>query len=595
MKVWHASPSSNRGSIARKGLLTKPKKKLYTEAHGLYLWKNKTRAAWFARIECKSNDTPYDLYEVDAFESALRPDEMLQMPDAVYSIVDIPPERIRMVDTIECNQRVDEATDVQEFQQQATKAVNHIASTIHRGKKAELLGPAVIGAGKMVFHGDEVLTPGEAEWRRVKEGWKGLLFGIGSSRYFVAEKNPDRAWLLVPYGTRPDAFRPSRTDQRASLKSVYDAHNDHPDFMADFEQPLPILYVPRESVPFLRGARPGGEWLKPSTALKDVIVIDGRKIVLGHEQAGAAIRDKKAVRAVDIGALKGLHEAKGMKPHPKTTGSTSFQAWFKGSKVVDAKGRPLVVYHGTPRPGFTRFSNAGRNTTNQLRHLGFWFTADPGSAAMFTKELEHGPFGSWEKKGASGGIYPVFLSIKNPKIYQPMEPAEKQAVLEKMEAQVKELKSQSPFFYHDMPHDKRALYDEIQAKIDALQTRMRFIRNDDPIEQLMDDRDEFAKWISGEEGVRGAWRKRYIETGNIEETTKKLKQKLMAQGHDGIILRSSSYDMPRKGTKTDQFVAFEPSQIKSATAASRFDPESDKITDSYILAACMNLTRIADE
>ncbi len=74
------------------------------------------------------------------------------------------------------------------------------------------------------------------------------------------------------------------------------------------------------------------------------------------------------------------------------TESPYFKKWFGDSKVVDAEGKPLVVYHGTGRPGFTQF----------MRGQGgyVYFTPDQDYANRFA--------------GNTGGVYPSYLSMKNP-------------------------------------------------------------------------------------------------------------------------------------------------------------------------------------
>ena len=76
--------------------------------------------------------------------------------------------------------------------------------------------------------------------------------------------------------------------------------------------------------------------------------------------------------------------------------------WFGQSKVADAKGRPITMYHGA-RPG------ADIKEFDIPKHDGAYFTPDPEYAQGFTKEL----FGN---TGAEGAIYPTHLSLKNPYI-----------------------------------------------------------------------------------------------------------------------------------------------------------------------------------
>ena len=57
-----------------------------------------------------------------------------------------------------------------------------------------------------------------------------------------------------------------------------------------------------------------------------------------------------------------------------STDTPAFRNWFAGSKVVDAAGNPLPVYHGTARPDRvgTRFRKA-RATAGPMAY----FTSDP--------------------------------------------------------------------------------------------------------------------------------------------------------------------------------------------------------------------------
>lgn len=104
------------------------------------------------------------------------------------------------------------------------------------------------------------------------------------------------------------------------------------------------------------------------------------------------------------------------------TETPEFKAWFGDSKVVDAEGKPLVVYHGTyAAEAFDnvpdRMRDKGNITTfdrlyttrfraHSLDTLGSWFSTNPGDggALMYA--------GGGRQIG--GVIYPVYLSIQNP-------------------------------------------------------------------------------------------------------------------------------------------------------------------------------------
>lgn len=82
-----------------------------------------------------------------------------------------------------------------------------------------------------------------------------------------------------------------------------------------------------------------------------------------------------------------------------------FKAWFGESKVVDAEGKPLVVYHGTAAD-FTRFDlqRGGAVTGAADAREGFFFASNPKAADQFT----------WKDGDKIGSIMPVYLSLQNP-------------------------------------------------------------------------------------------------------------------------------------------------------------------------------------
>lgn len=87
----------------------------------------------------------------------------------------------------------------------------------------------------------------------------------------------------------------------------------------------------------------------------------------------------------------------------EVTDSPEFKRWFGDSKIVDDDGNPLVVYHGTPRAGFSVFDK-GKNTSNYNLSLGdgHYFTPDRSAAEHYSRDTE------------KSGIVDVYLSLKNP-------------------------------------------------------------------------------------------------------------------------------------------------------------------------------------
>ena len=83
----------------------------------------------------------------------------------------------------------------------------------------------------------------------------------------------------------------------------------------------------------------------------------------------------------------------------KQTETLQFQRWFKNSKVVDADGKPLIVYHGSPAE-FTVFSYLFGPRNGSAEGRGFYFTGDKAKAEGY--------------KGANGKLYEVYLRLRKP-------------------------------------------------------------------------------------------------------------------------------------------------------------------------------------
>ena len=80
--------------------------------------------------------------------------------------------------------------------------------------------------------------------------------------------------------------------------------------------------------------------------------------------------------------------------------NNNFDKWFKGSKVVDKNGNPLICYHGTPNGGFTSFKSNSH------------FTSDKDYAEVYYNQGASSI--SYKKTADNPMTYAVYLSIKNP-------------------------------------------------------------------------------------------------------------------------------------------------------------------------------------
>jgi hypothetical protein len=94
------------------------------------------------------------------------------------------------------------------------------------------------------------------------------------------------------------------------------------------------------------------------------------------------------------------------------TETPEFKAWFGESKVVDAAGKPMVVYHSTTYGDFDAFTKAEQR--KGMAGYGFYFSdakgADIYSKYAATFKLDKS-FSGEEKKL---NVMPVFLAMRNP-------------------------------------------------------------------------------------------------------------------------------------------------------------------------------------
>ncbi len=95
--------------------------------------------------------------------------------------------------------------------------------------------------------------------------------------------------------------------------------------------------------------------------------------------------------------------------------SAAFREWFGASKVVDKKGKPLVVYHGAPDTRFV--TESGVFQTLKERHgieddeRAFFFAADTRTAGTYASDRR-----AWDYQNAVPGIVPAYLRIENPMV-----------------------------------------------------------------------------------------------------------------------------------------------------------------------------------
>lgn len=208
----------------------------------------------------------------------------------------------------------------------------------------------------------------------------------------------------------------------------------------------------------------------------------------------------------------------------------NFTNWFQQSAAVDSKGQPLKLYHGTMRD-FDRFDNRqlGSFSNNPNTGLGHFFSSKPDVANQFAgANLYKTTMGTADPYGT---VLPVNLRLNNPYIVR----SEGGYGLGLGDRQMKQRR---------MKHDP-----DVGGYRDAYSV-------------LYDDLAEDYGYRLGHP----------LSTIDDAEA---LKQALMDDGYDGIILKDSIMDA--EITPQDHYIIFDPNQAKSIYNRGTYSLEDDDL------------------
>ncbi|MEO9079606.1 MAG: hypothetical protein ABI268_09875, partial [Rhodanobacter sp.] len=121
--------------------------------------------------------------------------------------------------------------------------------------------------------------------------------------------------------------------------------------------------------------------------------------------------DKMWKAAQDKGAAAGGDAMSSDEP-AKQTDTPEFKRWFGESKVVDAKGEPLVVYHGAPDARFVKQDGTFKSVHQRYGGTApgvHWFTPDRSVASTYADDRR-----AFDYQNAESGVVPTYLKMENP-------------------------------------------------------------------------------------------------------------------------------------------------------------------------------------
>ena len=146
----------------------------------------------------------------------------------------------------------------------------------------------------------------------------------------------------------------------------------------------------------------------------DEVIQVGPLVLAKNAQFGQAqeflFQEQAAEYGVDAETLRAELDAAG----GDITQTAAFKAWFGDSKVVDADGKPLVVYHGSVARGLESFDTSlvTERGTGDGDAAGTYFSASPQTASGYTTPQR--AVNDKSPRPERGAVYSVYLSIKNP-------------------------------------------------------------------------------------------------------------------------------------------------------------------------------------
>lgn len=242
----------------------------------------------------------------------------------------------------------------------------------------------------------------------------------------------------------------------------------------------------------------------------------------------------------------------------KVTKSPEFKKWFGESKVVDEKGEPRVMYHGSTRwdkdgqqlgdiNAFDRLAtNKALGRKPGMDTVGSWFSSEPGKegAGMYTPD--------------TGVMYPVYLSIKKP--WRP-----------------KNFDQFLDFMHQSEGRDPKKQNPRGAGSTEGLRKELKAMGYDG-IQFNRGDLSGAKKKLAAAEARLKRTEEDYFRGG--QSKAERAENKVMLANAERNVAAARKYlsEQDAEFEKQDVWVAFEPEQIKSAIGnKGTFDPSDSRI------------------
>lgn len=279
-------------------------------------------------------------------------------------------------------------------------------------------------------------------------------------------------------------------------------------------------------------------------------------------------------------------------------------------EMAQREGFDYRVFHGATAD-FTVFDRSKGGQSNKMAKLGHWFTGSQEGAQSWAENIWWGD--------SDAHVYDSYIKLKNPKIYEtPVETEEIRKKLDDISKAITEQeqimrainKKYEDFWYtRDKDHLKIAFTNSALAykatresaidrldnmlkgggTVDLSQDEYKELRKDvesyydakeklrelnlqhgelyynDAYEQLKTDLYKLAGMTAEDANFGGIGKDMGAYANkDANEVVEELRQKLIDEGYDGIIIKNTRYDASVFGDINTQYVVFNPEQIKLA-------------------------------
>lgn len=279
-------------------------------------------------------------------------------------------------------------------------------------------------------------------------------------------------------------------------------------------------------------------------------------------------------------------------------------------EMAQREGFDYRVFHGATAD-FTVFDRSKGGQSNKMAKLGHWFTGSQEGAQSWAESIWWGD--------SDAHVYDSYIKLKNPKIYEtPVETEEIRKKLDDINEAITEQeqimrainKKYEDFWYtRDKDHLKIAFTNSALAykatresavdsldnmlkgwaTVDLSQDEYKELRKDvesyfdakeklgelnlqhgelyynDAYEQLKTDLYKLAGMTAEDANFAGIGKDMGAYANkDANEVVEELRQKLIDEGYDGVIIKNTRYDASVFGDINTQYVVFNPEQIKLA-------------------------------